>query len=48
LSYTKFGYSDARLNATNISAGDTIKLTFALLNSGAWTAMKWRRFISGT
>jgi beta-glucosidase len=36
LSYTKFGYSDARLNATNVSASDTIKLTFALLNEGAW------------
>jgi beta-glucosidase len=36
LSYTKFNYSDAKLNATNVSAGDTIKLTFALLNSGTW------------
>jgi beta-glucosidase len=36
LSYTKFGYNDAKLNATNVNAGDTIKLTFALLNEGAW------------
>jgi beta-glucosidase len=36
LSYTKFGYSDAGLKATNVSASDTIKLTFALLNEGAW------------
>ncbi len=35
LSYTKFGYSGAELNATKVSAGDTIKLTFALLNEGA-------------
>ena len=36
LSYTKFGYSNPKLNRTNFAAGDTIKLTFALLNSGAW------------
>jgi beta-glucosidase len=36
LSYTKFGYSDPKLNRTNFAAGDTIKLTFALLNEGAW------------
>jgi beta-glucosidase len=36
LSYTKFGYSNPKLNPTNFAAGDTVKLTFALLNSGAW------------
>ena len=36
LSYTKFVYSDAKLNATDVREGDTIKLTFALLNAGAW------------
>jgi beta-glucosidase len=36
LSYTKFGYSDPKLNRTNFAAGDTVKLTFALLNKGAW------------
>ena len=36
LSYTKFGYSDPKLNGTNFAAGGTIKLTFALLNEGAW------------
>jgi len=36
LSYTKFVYSDAKLNATDVREGDTIKLTFALLNEGAW------------
>jgi beta-glucosidase len=36
LSYTKFGYHDPKLNGTNFAAGDTIKLTFALLNEGAW------------
>ena len=35
LSYTQFGYSDPKLNGTNFAAGDTIKLTFALLNEGA-------------
>ena len=36
LSYTKFGYSDPKLNGTNYTARDTVKLTFALLNEGAW------------
>jgi len=36
LSYTKFGYHDPKLNGTNFTAGDTVKLTFALLNEGAW------------
>jgi beta-glucosidase len=36
LSYTKFGYSNPKLNRTNFAAGDTVKLTFALLNKGAW------------
>ena len=36
LSYTKFGYHDPKLNGTNFAAGDTIKLTFVLLNEGAW------------
>jgi beta-glucosidase len=35
LSYTQFRYSDPKLNGTNFAAGDTIKLTFALLNAGA-------------
>jgi beta-glucosidase len=37
LSYTKFGNHDPKLNGTNFAAGDTIKLTFALLNEGAWS-----------
>jgi len=36
LSYTKFDYSDLKLNGSSFTAGDTIKLTFQLLNSGAW------------
>jgi beta-glucosidase len=36
LSYTKFDYNSPKLNGTNFAAGDTIKLTFALLNAGAW------------
>ena len=36
LSYTKFGYHDPKLNGANFTAGDTVKLTFALLNEGAW------------
>ncbi len=35
LSYTRFQYSDARLDATNVSAGDTLKLVFNLKNAGA-------------
>ena len=35
LSYTRFGYSDAKLNATNVGAGDTVKLTFTVQNTGA-------------
>jgi beta-glucosidase len=35
LSYTRFQYSDAQLNATNVSAGDTLKLVFNLKNTGA-------------
>ena len=35
LSYTKFDYSGARLNAANFSAGDTVKVSFAVKNSGA-------------
>jgi beta-glucosidase len=36
LSYTKFDYNSPTLNGTNFAAGDTIKLAFSLLNSGAW------------
>ena len=36
LSYTKFDYTHPKLNRTNFTADDTIKLTFSLLNSGAW------------
>jgi beta-glucosidase len=36
LSYTKFDYNSPKLDGTNFTANDTIKLTFALLNSGAW------------
>ena len=36
LSYTKFGYNSAKLNATKVSASDTVKVTFALQNIGAW------------
>jgi beta-glucosidase len=36
LSYTKFDYNSPKLNGTNFAAGDTIKLTFSLLNTGAW------------
>jgi beta-glucosidase len=36
LSYTKFGYNDLKLNGTNFTAKDTIKLTFSLLNAGGW------------
>jgi beta-glucosidase len=35
LSYTRFDYSGARLNAANIGAGDTLKLVFGLKNIGA-------------
>jgi beta-glucosidase len=34
LSYTKFDYQRAKLDRTSVSAGDTVKLTFALKNSG--------------
>jgi beta-glucosidase len=34
LSYTKFNYTDARLNAKNFNADDTIKISFTLKNSG--------------
>ncbi len=36
LSYTKFDYSDLKLNGTNFTASDTVKLTFSLLNAGGW------------
>ncbi len=36
LRYTKFEYNSPKLNGSNIAAGDTIKLAFSLLNSGAW------------
>jgi beta-glucosidase len=36
LSYTKFDYNSPKLDGTNFTANDTIKLTFALLNNGAW------------
>jgi beta-glucosidase len=36
LSYTRFDYNSPKLNGTNFAAGDTIKLTFSLLNAGAW------------
>jgi beta-glucosidase len=35
LSYTKFDYNSPKLNGTNFAAGDTIKLSFSLLNAGA-------------
>ncbi|HEY4984782.1 MAG TPA: glycoside hydrolase family 3 C-terminal domain-containing protein [Verrucomicrobiae bacterium] len=35
LSYTKFDYNSPKLNGTNFTANDTIKLTFSLLNAGA-------------
>jgi beta-glucosidase len=35
LSYTKFDYRDPKLSGTYFAAGDTIKLTFALLDEGA-------------
>ncbi len=34
LSYTKFDYSDARLNATNFTAAGTVKVSFTVKNSG--------------
>jgi beta-glucosidase len=34
LSYTRFKYGDAKLEGTNFSAGDTIKLAFTLQNTG--------------
>jgi beta-glucosidase len=34
LSYTKFDYADAKLNAATFSADDTIKLSFTLKNAG--------------
>ena len=36
LSYTKFDYSDPKLDRTNLTADDTVKLTFSLLNAGGW------------
>jgi beta-glucosidase len=36
LSYTKFDYNSPKLNGTNFAAGDTIKLSFSLLNTGPW------------
>ncbi|MGO8836015.1 MAG: glycoside hydrolase family 3 C-terminal domain-containing protein [Limisphaerales bacterium] len=36
LSYTKFDYTNPKLNGTNFTAGDTIKLAFSLLDSGGW------------
>ena len=36
LSYTTFDYTNPKLNGTSFAAGDTIKLTFQLLNSGLW------------
>ena len=36
LSYTKFDYNSPKLNGTNFTANDTIKLTFSLLNAGGW------------
>jgi beta-glucosidase len=35
LSYTKFGYDAAALDKTNLTAGDTAKISFTLENSGA-------------
>jgi len=35
LSYTRFQYRDARLDATRVAAGDTLKLAFNLKNDGA-------------
>jgi beta-glucosidase len=36
LSYTKFDYNRPKLNGTDFTARDTIKLTFSLLNAGGW------------
>jgi beta-glucosidase len=36
LSYTRFDYNSPKLNGTNFTANDLIKLTFSLLNAGAW------------
>jgi beta-glucosidase len=36
LSYTKFDYNSPKLNGTDFTAGDTIKLAFSLLNAGGW------------
>ncbi|HUA67786.1 MAG TPA: glycoside hydrolase family 3 C-terminal domain-containing protein, partial [Candidatus Saccharimonadales bacterium] len=35
LSYSRFKYSNARLNAAKFTADDTLKLTFSLKNTGA-------------
>jgi beta-glucosidase len=35
LSYTRFDYSDAQLNSPSFNAGETVKISFALENSGA-------------
>jgi len=35
LSYTRFGYSDAKLNASNVGASDAVKVAFTLQNNGA-------------
>jgi beta-glucosidase len=35
LSYTRFDYRKARLNATNVNANDTLKLMFNLKNTGS-------------
>jgi len=36
LSYTRFEYDAARLNATNVTANETVKLSFTLRNSGSY------------
>lgn len=36
LSYTRFDYDKARLNATNVTAKDTLKLSFTLRNTGSY------------
>jgi len=36
LSYTRFDYGKLKLNGAAFKAGDTIKLTFPLLNAGGW------------
>ena len=45
LSYTKFAYADLKLSKPVYSEGETLKLNFALKNTGSWTGTKWHRFM---